>query len=273
MCVIVHKNPNISMLKLTILESMFDRNPNGAGLMWQETLDGPVHFKKGLMTWPDFRAFVKDLGGSNLERMRTWNVVMHFRLATHGSNKEPILTQPFPVAGTWDSLSCTEGVVDAAVAHNGVFRGRYLDKAAYRWSAPQHDSAPQEALIGPDFGWSDTMEWVEKILYPLYVFNPLDVISPVFNRLVDATIDESRVILVTRHGTKRFGHWIEHEKCFVSNLNFIPPKELLHYPDWYQGGLTNTKPAKVKQKPLRSSIQSVIDSVTKSDSKKEEDTL
>jgi hypothetical protein len=273
MCVIVHKNPNISMLKLTTLESMFDRNPNGAGLMWQETLDGPVHFKKGLMTWPDFRAFVKDLGGSNLERMRTWNVVVHFRLATHGSNREPILTQPFPVAGTWDSLSCTEGVVDAAVAHNGVFRGRYLEKAGNRWSAPQHDLASQEALIGPDFGWSDTMEWVEKILYPLYVFNPLDITSPVFNRLVDATIDESRIILVTRHGAKRFGHWMEYENCFVSNLNFMPPKEVSYYHNWYYEHMLGKKPTKTKKKPLHDDNQLAIDSMISNDHRNGEDIL
>jgi hypothetical protein len=220
MCVIAHKSWNVGMPSVKTMKDMFEHNPDGAGLMWQETIGGPIHFKKGLMEWGDFLAFIKDLGGSRLEFMRPWNVVLHFRIGTHGSRKEPILTQPFPIAGTWDELSSTEGLVEAAVAHNGIFRGRFLQKAVNQWAAPQHDPMTQGSRIGPEFGWSDTMEWVEKILYPLYTLDTMNTASPMFNNLVDNIIDGSRVIILGKHGTRKYGAWESYEDCAVSNLNF-----------------------------------------------------
>jgi len=239
MCVIAHKSWGIAMPSFKIMQDMFETNPDGAGIMWQEFMGGPVHFKKGLMTWDDFYSFMRQLGGPSLKRMTPWNVAVHFRIGTHGSKAEPILTQPFPIAGTWEELSVTEGIAEAAVAHNGVFHGKFLDKASRwsetrwlenRWSESAHfddDRFPvrqrEDSRISASHGWSDTMEWVEKILYPLYRLDPLNIDSPLFNSLVENLIDSSRVIVMAKNGTKRYGNWLPYKNWFVSNTGFVRP--------------------------------------------------
>ena len=59
MCIIVAKKSGVYMPDKTILHTCFENNPDGAGVMWNES--NKVHIRKGFMTWFDFENFMKTL--------------------------------------------------------------------------------------------------------------------------------------------------------------------------------------------------------------------
>ena len=80
MCIIIAKDKGISIPDRTILKNCFDNNPDGAGIMWNESEF--VHIQKGFMLWKDFNEFLNSL--SKRIDLKLASVVMHFRITTHG---------------------------------------------------------------------------------------------------------------------------------------------------------------------------------------------
>ena len=113
MCVIVVKNPGVELPTLKTLKECWTTNPDGAGILWQDS-NGAIRGHKGFMTWKAFKAawqahnFTPDHA-----------VIIHFRIATAGGIR-PENCHPFPVASRNNKLQALEFSTDLAVAHNGV---------------------------------------------------------------------------------------------------------------------------------------------------------
>lgn len=218
MCVIVYKPFNKALLKKRDFKLMFEANPHGAGYAIQRDKNGAVMFRKGLMTFEQFwGALQEDIELMGAEAFKAGQVVIHFRYGTHGNNTEPRLTHPFPVSSDFGTLVQLNGFASNVVFHNGVFHEDYFRKSFRRFYPIDQPAS----MIGPEHGWSDTMEWVAEFLSPLMslaILNPLD--RPEFNKLVANNIGASRVIIMGTWGTKLYGNWIEYKGCMVSNLNW-----------------------------------------------------
>lgn len=87
-------------LKDEVLQTMWDSNSHGAGLMYAK--DDKLTVKKGLMTFEEFLAAYKPVEQNKL--------VLHFRIRTHGE-KDASMTHPFEVDQ------------NLAFVHNGVISG------------------------------------------------------------------------------------------------------------------------------------------------------
>ena len=134
MCVIAIKCKGVKMPDESTLKTMWTNNPHGAGLMYAR--DGRVYIEKGYMDWTSFFERVKTLGDVTDEA-----VIMHFRIATHGS-VIPGNTHPFPVSRDVIALTKLRGSCKVGVAHNGIIP------------------------IEPRAGISDTMEYIATRLAP-----------------------------------------------------------------------------------------------------------
>ena len=99
MCIICVK-PEGMELQDEVLQTMWDSNSHGAGLMYAK--DGQLTVKKGLMTFEEFLAAYKPIEQNKL--------VLHFRIRTHGE-KDASMTHPFEVDN------------NLAFVHNGVISG------------------------------------------------------------------------------------------------------------------------------------------------------
>ncbi len=123
MCIIVAKKSGISMPDRTIIQTCFENNPDGAGVMWNES--NKVHIRKGFMTWLDFDNFMNTL--SNRIDLTKASVVMHFRITTHGGTN-PHNCHPFPVSGKIHHLKQLSFKTSVGVCHNGVIPIKCIPK-------------------------------------------------------------------------------------------------------------------------------------------------
>ena len=144
MCIVVAKPMNVPMPDVETLRRCFRANPDGAGFMYADGKS--VRIRKGYM---DFEGFMKALRAEvPEERMTETAMVLHFRIATHGK-VQPSCCHPFPISEEPSDLRSTRHEARFGVAHNGVIHGR---------------------MTGED--WSDTMDFVAGIMYPLMKMNP-----------------------------------------------------------------------------------------------------
>ena len=123
MCIIVAKRSGIPMPDKTILQTCFENNPDGAGVMWNES--NKVHIRKGFMTWFDFDNFMNTL--SNRIDLTEASLVMHFRITTHGGTN-PHNCHPFPISGKIHNLKQLDLKTNAGICHNGVIPIKCIPK-------------------------------------------------------------------------------------------------------------------------------------------------
>lgn len=115
MCIIVSKGKGVAMPSKTILQNCFNRNKDGAGLMYVNK--GNVVIRKGFMTFKDFYDYIEKLE-------RTYDLtekalVMHFRIST-GGNVDAGNCHPYPVTADAQRLRCTRINTTLGMAHNGI---------------------------------------------------------------------------------------------------------------------------------------------------------
>lgn len=112
MCIIAVKPANARTPDRGVLKTMFERNPDGAGIMY--ALDGVLVIKKGLMSFTEFVKAVDSIPEQAA-------AVIHCRITTSGGTCKE-LTHPFVLDADINQQRRTEykggGV---GVAHNGVF--------------------------------------------------------------------------------------------------------------------------------------------------------
>ena len=114
MCVICYKNYNQKLPSKNLIVDMWNKNPDGAGIMWKQSHNSPVEFKKGFMNLNDFLAFLD----KNNAKLSCSEVAMHFRITTHGGTSAGN-THPFVCDKGVDSHQLN-GKMSVVIMHNGV---------------------------------------------------------------------------------------------------------------------------------------------------------
>ena len=112
MCIIAIKNAGVEMPSEAIIKNMFQRNPDGAGIMWVDKDIKKVRIEKGIMT-------VKSFLEKSKRFQKDDTVIMHFRIGTSGGNIKAN-THPFPISENFEDLKKLKACEDIAVVHNGI---------------------------------------------------------------------------------------------------------------------------------------------------------
>ena len=112
MCVICVSAAGKRLPTPSEIESMFNHNPHGAGLMYVR--DRKVFIAKGFMDVSALLYAIRYLRLSEVEP-----VIFHFRLATAGGIC-PELTHPFPLSKDIRLLKTLDLACSVGIAHNGV---------------------------------------------------------------------------------------------------------------------------------------------------------
>lgn len=161
MCIIVAKPAGIRMPDELILKNCFANNPDGAGIMLASR--GKVYGYKGFMNFEAFQAKLAKLG-KKFGKLRDLNVVMHFRITTHGGSIAAN-THPFPVSNSYKTMRQLEWVSNLGMAHNGIIT-----------CVSSHIDVKKENV-------SDTMVFNRRVVYP--ITRNVDIMS---NKAIQETI-------------------------------------------------------------------------------------
>lgn len=178
----------------------WNANPQGAGYMVSDPSTRMVIGKKGFMKFDDF---MKELSDPKLDKM---NVVIHFRIATHGGVNEKA-THPFPVSDKTDDLNALAWTCRAGIAHNGIIPG-----------------------YGSQKGLSDTQEWIKKIASSAGEH----ILHPGVLKVLESSMGASRLVIMRRDKVIRLGSgWVLFKGCWYSNSGYKKPK-IVYYnaQDW-----------------------------------------
>lgn len=116
MCIILTCEPNVRP-DFSLIDTCFNNNPDGAGLMWCE--DGTVCTEKG---FTDVWSLVEAIDSIP----KSSRLVVHMRIATSGGI-DVGTCHPFPICDDLDMLHSAYTECDAAIAHNGVIAGMPTD--------------------------------------------------------------------------------------------------------------------------------------------------
>lgn len=166
MCVIVYKPKGVAMPTLETLRKCWERNPDGAGLMFPA--GGRVRWRKGCMEWESFERALRSL--TEARDTRGIPVALHFRIATHGGVK-PGCCHPFPVCKDYGRMRETEGGCEVGFMHNGTLSG--LETGA---------------------GVSDSMAFASGVLAPLRAMCEGFVTDKRASRLIASSTQGSRFL-------------------------------------------------------------------------------
>ena len=107
MCIIAIKPKNKPIFDDETIEMMYQRNPDGAGIMYLKP-DGNVHIEKGFFSSKDVLNYVHAH-----PELNDTDVVMHFRIATSGK-RDGLGCHPYPV---WSRNVATSANVSLAMCH------------------------------------------------------------------------------------------------------------------------------------------------------------
>lgn len=192
MCVIVAKPKGVEFPSIETLMDCWDANPDGAGIMWNE--GDSVRIEKGFMTWNHFMNRFKRI--KDTVDIDETSVVFHFRIATHGEVSRECC-HPFPMSNDLDVLRRCKTHTEVGIAHNGVISGRSTNARK-----------------------SDTMDYIMKVIYPLYMELDDFMWRKNIKNVIKDTIDGSRMVFLQGNGDLSFiGNWAIEDECYYSNLN------------------------------------------------------
>lgn len=191
MCIIIAKPAGIQCPDLETLETCFNSNPDGAGLMFPD--GDQVRIIKGFMAWDEFSSTLKALGDTT-----NTSLVMHFRITTHGGTR-PECCHPFPLTDDDTALRALDTRAAVGVAHNGVIHGQATDATT-----------------------SDTMAYIRDVLAPLQRMAGDLLASDDAMTVVESTIGSKLAFLEPDGAITTVGDFIEENGVFYSNSSFKP---------------------------------------------------
>ena len=114
MCIICVSPRNVRQPSETIIRTMFDHNPHGAGYMVAR--DGRVQISKGYMNIDEL------LQALRVEHFTARDsVVYHFRISTQ-AGINPEMTHPFPLSNRLEDMKILDLTCRCGIAHNGIIR-------------------------------------------------------------------------------------------------------------------------------------------------------
>lgn len=187
MCVIIAKERGFELPSKSFLKKAWDTNPDGAGIMYSN--GDTVWGHKGFMSFKGFYKFLSTLDSQI--GLKDYNVVLHFRIATHGSvNKEN--THPFIISNNDKELKAMDFTSKVGgFAHNGILSGFGSAKS------------------------SDSMEFCKKILAGVTDFvGCKDILNNIAND------NHSRFAILTPKNLILSGTWHKIDNYYCSNTYF-----------------------------------------------------
>lgn len=208
MCIIAIKPPHHKMIDESIIETMFQNNPDGSGYMY--SYNNKVHIEKGFMTLKELLNSLDSLKKKvNIEEIP---LILHFRISTSGKT-DGATCHPFPITSDLNALRKTHVVTNLGMAHNGVIYDFEEKKSIY----------------------SDTQLFVNKCVSYLYDINPKFLHDDRTEKMLEPIINGSRLAFLDRHGNiYRYGDWCENDGIFYSNEGYIPwTSRYYHYDSNY----------------------------------------
>lgn len=208
MCIIAIKPPHHKMIDESIIETMFQNNPDGSGYMY--SYNNKVHIEKGFMTLKELLNSLDSLKKKvNIEEIP---LILHFRISTSGK-VDGATCHPFPITSDLNALRKTHVITNLGMAHNGVIYDFEEKKSIY----------------------SDTQLFVNKCVSYLYDINPKFLHDDRTEKMLEPIINGSRLAFLDRHGNiYRYGDWCENDGIFYSNEGYIPwTSRYYHYDSNY----------------------------------------
>lgn len=208
MCIIAIKPAHHKMIDESIIETMFQNNPDGSGYMY--SYNNKVHIEKGFMTLKELLNSLDSLKKKvNIEEIP---LILHFRISTSGK-VDGATCHPFPVTSDLNALRKTHVITNLGMAHNGVIYDFEEKKSVY----------------------SDTQLFVNKCVSYLYNLNHKFLHDDRTRNLFEPIINGSRLAFLDRHGNiYRYGEWCEDDGIFYSNEGYIPwTSRYYHYDSSY----------------------------------------
>lgn len=192
MCVIAYIPKNSKGVSYKDFKDMWETNPNGAGIMWRDD-EGEVYFKKGYF---DLFEFYRDY--LIIKEDYNFECALHFRIATSGKISDK-MCHPFVMTNKDDIIIQTKGRADTLVMHNGIIKIKNR----------------------PDF--SDTAEYIERNLYPMYRKDNRFFLH--FTKNQKALIENeigfgSKLLIFSPDGIEKIGKWFKYKDYYCSNLYF-----------------------------------------------------
>ena len=186
MCIICVKEKGIKMPEENIIRTMFEENPDGAGIMYQE--NKKVFIKKGFMEIEPLLEYLKTRDWTDLP------VVLHFRIGTAGPNNE-LNCHPYPVG----MANFTEGECELGMVHNGIL---------YDYDPPK------------DSDINDTQVFLHEIVEKL----PKNWLkNSAIKTLIEHETKGSRLTFLDKNGSiTKFGKFEKYEGCYYSNESYLP---------------------------------------------------
>lgn len=198
MCIIAVSPAGKAMFDDSTISRMFNKNHDGAGIMWTE--NNKVHIHKGMMTEKEVLKFVHS---------RDWTkfpLIMHFRIGTSGGNTK-LNCHPYPIY----QKNAVNSVCDIAFAHNGVL---------HKYNPP----------IGAKV--NDTQMFARTILDKL----PRSFMrNQAICTLLESETKGNRLAFLDKTGKiKLLGDWIHDGDYYFSNHSYEAPKPIYTAPmfDW-----------------------------------------
>ena len=208
MCIIAIKPAHHKMIDESIIETMFQNNPDGSGYMY--SYNNKVHIEKGFMTLKELLNSLDNLKKKvNIEEIP---LILHFRISTSGK-VDGATCHPFPITSDLNALRKTHVITNLGMAHNGVIYDFEEKKSIY----------------------SDTQLFVNKCVSYLYDLNHKFLHDDRTRNLFEPIINGSRLAFLDRHGNiYRYGEWCEDDGIFYSNEGYIPwTSRYYHYDSSY----------------------------------------
>lgn len=138
MCVICHKPKGAKLPDASVIGSMWDTNPHGAGVMFRN--GRRVRYVKGFMDKNEFMEWLE----ANRAALDKTECALHFRITTHGGTN-PENCHPFPL-DKWTKVHALTGSCKRAFMHNGILpieprEARLSDTAEYSIRAKESGNA------------------------------------------------------------------------------------------------------------------------------------
>lgn len=150
MCIAIIKPAGIAMPSDEILTRCWERNDDGAGMAYP--CESGIQIIKGFKSLEEFLVFTKS------QDFSICNVLLHFRIGTHGDKQGAKHTHPFPIGKSVEEMESTNIVVDRALIHNGIMREFGYDKAISDTMAFCRDAAEQVLALGKLTAGRDMIE-------------------------------------------------------------------------------------------------------------------
>ena len=200
MCVIAVSGRGMRQPTASELETMFNRNPDGAGYMVARA--GQVEIHKGFMCFEDYWRVIRT------ERFTEADpVVYHFRISTQ-AGVNPYMTQPFALTNNLAITEALDILAPAGIAHNGIIPAT---------------TDPREKR------YSDTALFVAGYLADV-ARRPENLDDPKLRAKLEKLIGWSKLAILYKNGQiATVGHFTQYNGLLLSNLNHVYSEPVKRY--------------------------------------------